>query len=87
MSKIESKLTLFKMQIKSRFVHSAKPGQSSFGESPKPFDAINVGLPLSEFIFPVVNAKMFSIADINEPIIATPSIGIDHAFPRRHDHG
>ena len=35
MSKIESKLTLFEMQIEDRFVHATKPGQSSFGESRK----------------------------------------------------
>ena len=68
------------MQIESRFIHSSKPSQADFGKSPKPFDTINVSLSIGEFIFSMVDAKMFSISDIDKSIVVTPSVGVDDAF-------
>jgi len=74
---MEPKLTFFKMQIKSRFDHTAKPGQTNFEKSPKPFNSINVCCTISKFIPPMINTKMFSIPHINKPIVTTPPIRVD----------
>ena len=68
------------MQIESIFIHSTKPSQSSFGKSPKPFDTINVGVSIGKFIFSMIDTKMFSISDIDESIVTTPSVILDDAF-------
>ena len=79
---VKSKFTFFKMQIKSGFIHATKFRQACFGKSPKPFDAIDVSGTISKFILSMIDAKMLSIPNIHESIVATPTIGVDHAFQR-----
>ena len=77
---IEPKLTLFKMQIKSRFRKSPELGQSHFSDAPEVFNSVNMGLAVCKFVVAMLNPVMLFIAQVNETVITFPSIGVDRAF-------
>ena len=58
-------------------------GEPAFGEAPEGLDAIDVyALAARELMLAMVDAQVPVEADIDEAIIATPTIGVDHAFER-----
>ena len=77
---IEPKLTFFKMQIKSRFGKASELCQTHFSNSPKVFDAINMGLAVCKFIVAMLNSIMLFITQVHKTVIALPPIGVDGAF-------
>ena len=77
---IEPKLTLFKMQIKSRFRKSPELGQSHFSDAPEVFNSVNMGLAVYKFVVAMLNPVMFFITQINQAIITFPPIGVDRAL-------
>ena len=60
-------------------MHTMELLNSSFGISPKAFDAIDVGLISGEFDFTMINSQVLSIPHINQDIISSPAIGLDEA--------
>jgi len=60
-------------------MHTTELNKPSFGISPKPFNAVDVGLASGEFILAMIHSEVFSIPDINQAIVASPAIGIDDA--------
>jgi light-regulated signal transduction histidine kinase (bacteriophytochrome) len=55
---IEPKLTLFKMQIKSRFRKPSKLGQTHFSDAPEVFDAVNMGLTICKKVVEGHNGEL-----------------------------
>ena len=64
------------MQIKNKFLHTAKSGQTNLGDSSKTLYPIDVVRTVSELIPLMIHAKIFSITDINQPVVIAPSIRI-----------
>ena len=77
---VEPKLTLFKMQIKSRFRKTSELGQSHFSDTPEVFNSVNMRLTVCKFVVAMLNPVMLFIAQVNETVIAFPPIGVDCAF-------
>ena len=81
---IESKFRFLKMEIEFIFLDTLKFIKAMFGVSPKTFDAIYMlAIAFRKFIISMVNPEMFFVAKVNQPIITTPAIGINHAFDFR----
>lgn len=68
------------MQIEGRFIHAAELGKPGLRKAPEAFNSVDVALALSKLILPMVDSEMLFKAEVNEPIIASPSIGMDDAF-------
>ena len=77
---IESKLTFFQMQKERRFAHSTKPPQSSFGNTPKTIDSINVRRSSNKLISPMTDPIMLLVSKIHKPFISLPTIRVDNAL-------
>ena len=77
---IESKLAFFKMQVKGIFGESSKFCESHFSDSPKVFDAVNMGIAISEFVVSMLNPIVFFITQVDQAVVAFPSVRMDRAF-------
>ena len=77
---IEPKLTLFKMQIKSRLGESAELCQEHFSDAPEVFNSVNMELATCKFVVSILNPVMFFIIQVNQAVIAFPPIRVDGAF-------
>jgi hypothetical protein len=60
--------------MKGGFIHTTKPTEPCLCITPKTFNTIDMRLFLNKFIIPMVNSKMLLIAQIDQPIIPSPSI-------------
>jgi len=61
-------------------IHTTKPVQSRFGEAPETFNAIDMGSASDEFVLAMIHPQVFAISDIDQAIVAPPSIGVDDAI-------
>ena len=77
---VEPKLTLFKMQIKSRFRKSSELCQTHFSDAPEVFDSVNMGLTVCKFVVSMLNPMMFFVTQVNQAIVAFPPIRVDCAL-------
>ena len=77
---IEPKLTLFKMQIKSRFRKSPELCQAHFSDASEVFDSVKMGLAVGKFVVSMLNPMMFFITQVNQAVITFPPIGWDGAL-------
>ena len=77
---VEPKLTLFKMQIKSRFRKSSELCQTHFSNALEVFNSVDMGLTVCKFVVSVLNPMMFFVTQVNQAIIAFPPIGVDGAL-------
>ena len=77
---IEPKLTLFKMQIKSRFRKSPELCQAHFSNAPEVFNSVNMGLAVGKFVVSMLNPMMLFITQVNQAVITFPPIGWDGAL-------
>lgn len=78
---IESKLALFEVEKKQVFSDAASFGESRLGSTPKTLNAVDVDAsPLDrKDVVAVVDPIVFAVADVNEPVIASPTIGVNDA--------
>ena len=77
---IESKLTFFEMEIKVFAPNAAPLGQARFGRTPEAFNAIDVhAAAADEHAVAVLDAEMFPIAEVHQPVIADPAIRVNDA--------
>ena len=74
---IESKLTLFKVQIEGRFSHTAKLHEAYFGKAPEAFDAVNVIGADGKFIVRMVDSIVLLVAQIDDAVIGPKPVGMD----------
>jgi hypothetical protein len=77
---VKPKLTLFEMQVEGRWAHSTEANQARFGVTPETFNAVDVSTTFSEFVLAMIDAKVLAITDIDQAIVATPAVRIDHAL-------
>ena len=68
------------MQEKGCLVDTSELGKASFRVAPKAFYAIDMAALIGKLIVSVVDPEMLLVPDINQAVIATPSIGMDDAF-------
>ena len=57
-----------------------KLSQPMFGIAPERLDAIDVSAALDEFVVAVIDPKVLLQTPINQPIVASPAIGVDDAI-------
>ena len=77
---VEPKLTFFQMQVEGTGRQAAKANQASFCVSPETFNAVDVVAALGKFVLAMIDTKVFSVAHINQAVIATPAVRINDAF-------
>ena len=77
---IESKLTLFKMQVKCTGGHATESKQARFGIPPETFNSIDVITAFGKFILAMINPELLTVTNIDQAIIAAPAVRVDDAF-------
>jgi len=77
---IEPKLTLFKMQVEGRWAHSSETNQTGLGVAPETFNTVDVRSTLSEFVLAMIDAQVLAITNVDQTIVATPAVGVDHTL-------
>ena len=55
-SVIESKLTLFEVQVKGRFAYPPEPRQTGFSEAPETLDAVDMSLAPGKLISAMIDS-------------------------------
>ena len=75
---IKSKLAFLQMQIEGAFVDPAKTDETGFRIAPESFNPVHMRTTSDKFIFAVIDAEMFSLSHIDQPVIASPPIRIAH---------
>ena len=75
---IEAKFGLFQVEKKDMFGYALERVKPGFGEAPKRLDAVDVRCALHEFVPAVADAKVAVEADVHQPVIAAPAVGVDH---------
>ena len=68
------------MQLKGRLTHSPKAGKPCLGIGPEALYSIDMASISDEFVLTVVDSKMLFISEIDQPVVAPPTIGMDDAF-------
>ncbi len=72
---IKTKFGFFERVIKHMFANPLRLAQPQFGVSPKGLDAVNMRVRIGKFIAAMFNPEMLRIADLNQAMIASPTIG------------
>jgi hypothetical protein len=75
---IEAEFGFFEMQVEGSCRHAIELGQSSFCIAPEALDSIDVSFSIGELIGTVIDPQMLAKTDIDQSIIASPAIGMDH---------
>lgn len=68
------------------FRNAIELSQTSFSETPERLDTVNMPLTTGKLIITMMNPEVLIKADIDQSVIATPSIGMDYGI-RSHVHG
>ena len=76
---IEAPFGFFEVGKEGMGANATQPRQSSFGVTPKRFDAVDVAASPGKFILAMMDTVVF-VALKNQSIISTPTIGEDCAF-------
>ena len=84
---IESKFTFFKVSVEGALMDPSETDKSSFCIPPEAFDPIHMRAAADKLIFAMIDAEMFPIPDIDQPIVSAPSVRINETlskatFPR-----
>ena len=61
-------------------IHTTKTHHPGFCKPPEPLDTVDMGAAPDEFVLPVIDPEMLSIADIDQTIVSTPAIRVDDAI-------
>ena len=60
------------------FCNAIELGQPPLGVAPEALDAVDMRSVVGEFIFPMLDAQMLFVTDIDQAIVASPSVGVHH---------
>ena len=60
------------------FGHALKLLEAGFGKAPKGLNAVAVRGPLHELVLAVADAEVAVEADIHQPVVPAPAVGVDH---------
>ena len=77
---VETEFGLLEMKVKGMSGDAIELEQATFGEAPKAFDAVDVMRSASEFVLAMIDAKMLVEAQINQTVVPSPTIGVQHGF-------
>ena len=58
-------------------MHPTVFDKASFGKSPKPLDAVDVGLACGKLILSMIYSQVLSIPNVNKAVVAAPAVGVD----------
>ena len=75
---IKMKFGFFQVQIEGMFRHAIEFNQTSFSETPERFNTVDMPFTTGKFIVTMVNPEVFIKDDIDQSVMATPSIGMDY---------
>jgi hypothetical protein len=59
----------------------------SSGKRPEAFYFVDVNITNGEYIIRIIDSQMFEISDINQSVIATPSVRMNHRIERNTSSG
>ncbi len=74
---IEPVLALFEMQVESINRDAIELLQASLTETPEALNAVDMRRVADELISPMIDSVMFTVANIDQSVIAAPAIAID----------
>jgi len=77
---IEAKFTFFQVQIKGGLIHASELGKPGFGETPEALNAVDMGLPSNEFVFPMINSEMLLVSQVDQSVISSPPVRVNDAL-------
>ena len=66
------------MQLKGTLCDPVELGKPSSGKTPKRLNAVDMSNAPSEFIIAMIDAVMFIKANIDQAIVATPAMCMNH---------
>ena len=75
---IESELCLLQVQEELLLADTLEPGESVFGVAPEGLDSVDVVILDGEFVVCVTDSEVLSESDINQPVVANPTIAMNH---------
>jgi hypothetical protein len=56
--------------------------QTQFGVCPEELDAVDMAATPGEFIFSMMDSKVLGVSDIDQALIASPTVTVDDAIDR-----
>ena len=77
---VEAEFTFLEMQIEVLAPNAPAFRQASFRGAPKALDAVDVDAAAAdEDVVAMLDAEVFAVAEVNEPVIANPAVGVNDA--------
>lgn len=76
---IESKFTFFEVQVERSFMDPSGTDETSFRLPPKAFNPVHMRAPTDKLILAMIDSEMSTIPDLDQPMVPSPSVRIDHA--------
>jgi hypothetical protein len=67
------------MQSKGMFSNTIELSQATLGKAPKGFNTVDMAAASNKLIVAMIDPKVFIKANINQPIVTSPAIGVDNA--------
>src|SRR5690349_15782645 len=77
---IKTKFSFFQVQIKGMFRHAVELCQAAFGKTPERFNTVDMPLTTSKFVITMMYPEVFIKTDIDQSLIATPPIRMNHGI-------
>lgn len=71
---IKTKFSFFQMQIEGMFRNAIELCQAPFCKTPERFDIVDMLLATGKLIVAMINPEVFIKTNIDQPVIAAPSI-------------
>ena len=68
------------MQMKRAFLHAVELDQAMFCIAPEALNSIDVVRSKREFIVAMIDSQMPIEAQIDQPVIASPTVSVHHRF-------
>ena len=76
---IEAELGLLEVQLELVLTYPMKLRQPMFGIAPERLNAVDVPGAFDELVVTVIDPKVLFQPQVNQPIVASPSVGVDDA--------
>jgi len=76
---VEAELAVLQVQFKGVAGHTFELGALGLGEAPERLDTVDVLLASDKLALAVVDPEVLVEADVDQPVIAAPAVGVDDA--------
>lgn len=73
----EAKLGLLEVQIIRRLAHTVEVRHPTFSVAPESLNTVDVRTAVGELVVDVVDAQVLGVADIDQAVLATPTVEVD----------